>query len=113
MHARMTAQLFDYVTDPRLPKGDESAQFEALLKSRPEVETGLADGVSSEENEKSEAASVVDAAVFAQIHIPRTLDQIPHKQAERDLAAVAAGEGHTLAYTKLMGLDGDLGVGSC
>ena len=42
-----------------------------------------------------EAEAAVRDAVFMQVHIPRTLDEVPMKQAEKDVAAAAAGRATT------------------
>ena len=57
-------------------------------------------------------AAEVSEAVFAQMHIPRTLEEVPMKQIERDVDAFRRGEAGAegLAYMSLMGLNPDLTV---
>ena len=61
------------------------------------------------------AEAEVQEAVFAQMHIPRTLEEFSLRDAERDINAVATGRERSFHYAtgaKLMGLDADLGVGT-
>ena len=50
------------------------------------------------------------AAVFAQMHIPRTLGELPLLQIERDIKAAKAGKGGELAYARLNGFNNDLSI---
>ena len=123
-----TQQLFEFVVDPTLKTDEQqAAAFEALatrsgaaevaLQAGQRGEGGGADGGGEggeeggeEGADEAEAEAAVRDAVFMQVHIPRTLDEVPMKQAERDVAAAAAGRGDDLAYTKLMGFNADLSV---
>ncbi|KAL1511249.1 hypothetical protein AB1Y20_006058 [Prymnesium parvum] len=129
--------LFDFVTAGHwdVAKGSEEAAYERLLEKGSAVDrpsgfpdsVGAVDGAAGGVNYKLDADEEIDAqgiaaaaeaeasvreAVFAQMHIPRTLEEIPVKQIERDLAAARRGEEgsmNTSAYSKMMGLTSELG----
>jgi len=127
--------LFDYVTDPLLPIApDEARAAYELLLAPPAAANqagagelppaplprALEDSSALTEAEAAEAAAAavaaaeaeVQAAVFSQMYIPRTMEEVTLREAEHDIAAAAKGQGGTLAYTKLMGLNADLSVGT-
>ena len=93
-------QLFHYVTDAALPNGAYGSQ-EAL--------DAYASLVASVSMTGSCAASAAEAEirerVFAQIHIPRTLSELPARQIESDLQKVRDGDVEQLSYARLNGLD--------
>jgi RIO kinase 1 len=129
-------QLFGFVTDPMLRKADEGGVYDAMARAAGEA---AAEGGRVEEEEeaqqeggawggvggrgKAEAgpwdedgspdvsadASVADR-VFAQMHIPRTLGELPLLQIEKDIADARKGRGDSLAYARLNGLNADLSV---
>lgn len=119
-------QLFGFVTDPLLRKADEGAVYDAMACAAGEAaegaraggeeggawareaEDGAGDG--DECGDVSGDASVAER-VFAQMHIPRTLGELPLLQIERDIAEIRGGRGGALAYARLNGLNTDLSVG--
>ena len=121
--------LFDFVTDPRIPADGARAAYDRIVAAATAPPTtelppppptslpSLQPATSSSASAAAEAAAAaraeaeVSEAVFSQMHIPRTLEELSMKQMERDIAAAASGQGSTLAYTTLMGLNSDLSVG--
>ena len=119
--------LFDYVVDPNIEAADAEAAYDRLLAAceagagaggaDAETDSGDDDGGDGGGDGGGDAASrpaaaaaaaraeaQVAEAVFAQMHIPRTLEELAIRDAERDIATRAAGNGSSLVYTKVMGL---------
>ena len=92
-------QLFDFVTDPKLCKGPsgtwEEAHEEMLaaVEARNSVIEGEATASADMTNIAVAAEVEVAERVFAQIHIPRTLEELSTKQIERDIATAKQGRG--------------------
>ena len=118
-NARATtlALLFDFVVDPVVPHGEELAFFASLtakLAAATAADDAAAAGESGgggggEAAAAAAAAAEGEEAVFMQTHIPRTLDEVPARQAERDARAAAEGRAAP-TYARLMGLNADLTV---
>ena len=114
-------QLFTFVTDPCILKGEEGTAYEQMLREASEAVAGStidergskgawADGDGSGSTHGAEAEALVEERVFAQMHIPRTLGELPLMQIEKDIKAARGGQGGTLAYARLNGFNADLSV---
>ncbi len=88
-----TRELFDFVTDPTLKDEDVDAYLEKIQSAI------LSRGTMTPEEE-------IDDAVFKQVHIPRTLNEVVHF--ERDAVKAGAGGGEELFYLTLTGLKDDV-----
>jgi len=88
-----TRELFDFVTDPTLKDEDVDIYLEKIQNAI------LSRGSMTPEEE-------IDDAVFKQVHIPRTLNEVVHF--ERDAVKAGAGGGDDLFYLTLTGLKDDV-----
>ena len=114
-------RLFEFVTSP-LIKGDAAAEaaYDRMLEEQGAAEdaenrAGDDDNGSEQAGECATAAATeaaIKEAVFMQMHIPRTMEELGIKQAEKDIEKVRRGEGENLAYMKLMGLNADGSIGA-
>ena len=112
-------RLFDFVVDPRIKRGEEEQVYDRLADEAEQMpaaplEVSFADDDPAAEAARQQRQQGVDVSdeVFAQMHIPRTLEEINPRQIERDLAAAKSGQGGNLSYATVMGLGDDLGVGA-
>ena len=105
--------LFDYVVDPLIAESGYEQAYDAMLLAceKSGGNEGGGGGGADEDGDGGDAGEAeVAEAVFAQMHIPRTLEEVSLKDVERDIAKAKAG--HNLEYLKVMGLDADLRVGT-
>jgi RIO kinase 1 len=102
--------LFEFVVDATIRPDDVDAAYERMLVAS---EAGEGDahadgGDGGRDGAAARAEAQIAEAVFAQMHIPRTMDELAIRDAERDVATIAAGKGASLAYSKVMGLNAAL-----
>ena len=102
--------LFDFVVDPAIRPHHAAEAYERLLAATDDEAAAEVDGEGGggAGGDAAAAEAEVAEAVFAQMHIPRTLEELAIRDVEKDLAKVAAGDGASIAYTKVMGLGADL-----
>ncbi len=84
-------QLFDFVTDPNLRKGPLGTWEEACEEMLMAAEAGPS-AVEGEAAVEAAEAEVVER-VFAQMYIPRTLEELNTKQIERDVTKAEKEKG--------------------
>ena len=103
--------LFNFVVDPSIrPENAEAAYDRLLLRADDATGADAVRGASGGSGASAAAGAEAEVAeaVFAQMHIPRTMEEVGIRDVERDIATAAAGRGADLAYAKVMGLGADL-----